>query len=56
MQCSYRLLQVNIGSVVFPSYPIVMTRPLFQSSEHYDRSVVDHFYANFVILTRTYNV
>ncbi|XP_065888088.1 fanconi-associated nuclease 1-like [Dysidea avara] len=33
----YRLLQVNIGSVVFPSYPILISRPLFESSEHYDR-------------------
>ena len=37
IHCSYRLLQVNIGSVVFPSYPILISRPLFESSEHYDR-------------------
>ena len=47
--CSYQLLQVNIGSVVFPTYPIVISRPLFLSSEHYDRLVFLQLYIYFVL-------
>ena len=35
--CSYRMLQVNIGRLVYPDYEINVTQPIFSSGEDFER-------------------
>ena len=37
--CSFRMLEVDIGRRVYPQYEVDVTRPLFESSEEFTRSV-----------------